>query len=92
MTGSASRETGPLEAMREAVYLFAREPHARPGEPATRPGIEAGSPGAGPGPPPPRPLSASAAQPGPGPGQDLYQQAEQRGRADRRAAASPRPG
>ena len=38
MTGSASREPRPLEAMREALHLFAREPHARPGQPATAAG------------------------------------------------------
>lgn len=65
---------GPLEAMREAVHLFARKPHARPGQPAAaRPGIEAGVPGAGSWPEP-----AVVAQPGPGP--DLHQDAVQRGR------------
>ena len=73
---------GPLEAMGEAMYLFAREPHARPGQPARRPGIEAGSPGAGLWAATAEAADASAAQPGPGPapGEDLYQQAEQRGR------------
>jgi hypothetical protein len=70
--------TGPLEAMGETVYLFAREPHARPGDPATRPGLEAGSPGAGPWATTAEDANVSAAQPGPG--QDLYQQAEQQGR------------
>ena len=69
----------PLEAMREAVYLFAREPHARPGQPATtRPGIEAGTPGTGSWPDAAEAAGASAPQPGPRP--DLYQDAEQRGR------------
>ena len=69
----------PLEAMREAVYLFAREPHARPGQPATtRPGIEAGTPGTGSWPDAAEAARAGAPQPGPRP--DLYQDAEQRGR------------
>lgn len=69
----------PLEAMREAVYMFAREPHARPGQPATtRPGIEAGTPGTGSWPDAAEAAGASAPQPGPRP--DLYQDAEQRGR------------
>ena len=92
--------TGPLEAMGEAMYLFTREPHARPGDPATRPGIEAGSPGAGPWAATAEAADASAAQSGPGPGQDLYKQAEQQGRqiagrlqaralAERRSRLSP---
>jgi hypothetical protein len=68
---------GPLEAMREAARLFAWQPHARPGQPARRPGIEPGSPGAGPWAATAEAADASAAQPGPG--EDLYQQAEQRG-------------
>ena len=69
----------PLEAMRKAVYLFAREPHARPGQPAsTRPGIEAGTPGTGSWPDAAEAARAGAPQPGPHP--DLYQDAEQRGR------------
>lgn len=70
---------GPLEAMREAVHLFGREPHARPGQPAAaRPGIEAGVPGAGLWPDAAEAASVVAPQPGRGP--DLYQDAEQRGR------------
>ena len=68
----------PLEAMREAVYLFAREPHARPGQPVARPGIEATSPGTGSWPGAAETADTSVRQPGPGP--DLYQDAEQRGR------------
>ena len=69
----------PLEAMREAVHLFAREPHARPSQPAAaRPRIEAGMPGMGSWPGAAEAASAGAPQPGPGP--DLYQDAEQRGR------------
>jgi len=69
----------PLEAMREAVYLFAREPHARPGQPATtRPGIEAGPPGTGSWPDAAEAAGASSPQPRPHP--DFYQDAEQRGR------------
>ncbi len=70
--------TGPLEAMGEAVYLFAREPHVRPGQPVTRPGIEAGAPGTDPWPDAAEGAAASAGQPGPG--QDVYREAEQRGR------------
>jgi hypothetical protein len=65
---------GTLEAMGEAVYLFAREPHARPGQPAMRPEIETGSPGAA-----PWPGTAAASAGNPGPAQDLYREAEQRG-------------
>jgi len=37
----------PLEAMRDALYLFAREPHAHPAQPAApRPEVELGTPGA----------------------------------------------
>ena len=69
----------PLEAMQEAVHLFAREPHARPGQPAsTRPGIEANMPGTGFLPDAAEAASASVPQPGPRP--DFYQDAEQRGR------------
>ena len=68
----------PLEAMREAVRLFAREPHVRPGQPAAaRPEIEAGTPGTGSWPDAAEAASTSAPQPGPRP--DLYQDAEQRG-------------
>jgi hypothetical protein len=69
----------PLEAMREAVHLFAREPHARPGQPAAaRPGIEAGVPSAGSWPDAAEAANADVPQTGPRP--DLYQDAEQRGR------------
>ena len=64
--------------MREAVHLFAREPHARPGQPAAaRPGIKAGTPGTASWPDAAEAANASAPQPGPRP--DLYQDAEQRG-------------
>ena len=64
--------------MREAVPLFAREPHARPGQPAAaRPGIEAGTPGTPSWPDAAEAASASAPQPGPR--LDLYQDAEQGG-------------
>ena len=69
----------PLEAMREAVYLFAREPDAHPGQPATtRPEIEAGTPGTGSWPDAAEAAGASAPQPGLRP--ELYQDAEQRGK------------
>lgn len=68
----------PLDAMREAVHLFAREPHARPGQPAAaRPQVEAGlpadSPAPGSGTAPGRPGSPAS-------GQDPYQETERRGR------------
>jgi hypothetical protein len=70
---------GPLKAMRDAVRLFDREPHARPGQPAAaRPQIEAGMPGTGSWPGAADAASAGAPQPGPGP--DLHQDAGQRGR------------
>ena len=70
---------GPLEAMRDAVYLFAREPQARPGQPAAaRPGIEPGVPGTAPWPDAGEAAGAGDPQPGPRPGLD--QDAEQRGR------------
>ena len=72
---------GPLEAMREAVHLFAREPDARPGQPAAaRAGIEAGTPGTASWHDAAEAAEAadmSAPQPGPRP--DLYHDAEQRG-------------
>jgi len=62
------RDTGarPLEAMRDALYLFAREPYARPGRSATqRPEVELGTPGVGDA------ASATAPEPAPGPEPDL---------------------
>ena len=74
-----SERVSPLEAMREVVHLFAREPHARPGQPAApRPGIEVGVPSTGSWPDAAEAASAGAPQPGSDP--DLYQDAEQRGR------------
>jgi hypothetical protein len=69
-----SRGTSPLDAMREAVHLFARQPYARPGEPAReRPAVEAGPTAPDPG--------AVPGSPGqPDPGLDPYQEAERRGR------------
>ena len=68
----------PLEAMQNAIYLFAREPHARPGQPAApRPGIEPGASGTGPWPGAGDAPSAGAPEPGLGP--DLDQGALQRG-------------
>jgi hypothetical protein len=68
----------PLDAMREAVQLFDREPHVRPGQPA--PGhlaVEVGQPGVG------TASGADATTDGPGQpasGPDPYQEAERRGR------------
>jgi hypothetical protein len=68
----------PLEAMRNAINLFAREPRARHGQPAaSRPGIEPVAPGTGPW--PGAGDAPSAAVPAPGPGPDLAQGALQRG-------------
>lgn len=67
----------PLEAMREAVHMFAGEPHARPGDPVTRPGIEARPPGAASWAGAAETADARTARPGPG--QDQYREAEQRG-------------
>jgi hypothetical protein len=64
----------PLEAMQNAIYLFAREPHARPGQPAPpRSGIEPGAPGTGPW------TDVGAGAPEPGRRPDLEQGALQRG-------------
>jgi hypothetical protein len=68
----------PLEAMQNAFYLFARDPHARPGQPAApRPGIEPGTSDT-------RPRAhagsdSSTGTPEPSPQPDLDQGALQRG-------------
>jgi hypothetical protein len=49
-----SEGTGPLDAMSETAWMFARPPHARPGQPGTRHGIEAAG----------RPDTPPAASPG----------------------------
>ena len=66
----------PLDAMGEAAPLFAREPHARPGQPGTRARIGAGpaSPDAG-----PAAGIADGSLRQPAPDQDPYREAEQRG-------------
>jgi hypothetical protein len=72
----------PLAAMRNAIYLFAREPHARPGQPAApRPVIERGTPGAAPWPDAGQAPGAGAPEPAPGPdpSPDPSQGALQRG-------------
>lgn len=67
----------PLEAMRESVHLFPREPHARPGQPApARPAVGAGLPGTSPAPQP----GTDGGPWQPGTSQNPYQEAEQRGR------------
>jgi hypothetical protein len=61
--------------MRDAVHLFAREPHARPGQPApARPAVEAG-------PAVPEPGVAYGTPVQPDSGLDPYQEAERRGRS-----------
>ena len=73
-----SEGASPLDAMRQSVQLFHREPHARPGQPApARLPVEAGLPGTDPAPGPGIPVSGSGL---PGSGPDQYQQAELRGR------------
>ena len=68
----------PLEAMRNAIYLFARDPHARPGQPAApRPVIEPGTPGTPPWPDAGQAPGTDVPEPGPRP--DLDQGALQRG-------------
>jgi hypothetical protein len=68
-----SQDASPLDAMRDAVHLFTREPHARPGEPAPeRPAVEAGPPAPDPGVAP-----GSPGQPDSGP--DPHQEAERKG-------------
>jgi hypothetical protein len=89
----------PLEAMQNAVYLFAREPHARPGQPAApRPGIEPGAPGAAPWPVAGQAPGAGAPEPGPGPdpgqgvlqrGQQIAAQLQARALAERGSRLSP---
>jgi hypothetical protein len=67
----------PLDAMRQSVHLFLREPHARPGQPGTaRRQVEAGPPGT-------IPVPDSGIARGSGmsaSGQDPYEEAERRGR------------
>jgi hypothetical protein len=67
----------PLDAMGEAAPLFARMPHARPGQPSTHRRI-----GAGPAGPDARPAAgiADGSLHEPAPDQDPYQEAEHRGR------------
>jgi len=87
----------PLEAMGEAVYLFTREPHARPGQPAAaRPGIEAGP--AGTEPDAAATASTSTRQPAPGHdpspdaghrGQQIIERLQARALAERGSRLSP---
>ena len=68
-----SEGASPLDAMREAVHLFARQPHARPGGPGPeRPPVEAGLTV-------PEPVVPSGSPGQPDSGLDLYQEAERRG-------------
>jgi hypothetical protein len=66
----------PLEAMREAAPLFAREPHARPGQPGTQLLIEA--PAAGPDAAPSAGVTDGSLRP-PASAQDPDREAERRG-------------
>jgi hypothetical protein len=72
-----SEGASPLDAMREAAPLFAREPHARPGPPGTRLRIGAGPASPDPG---PQPGTSDNTRREPAPDQDPYQDAEHRGR------------
>jgi hypothetical protein len=66
----------PLDAMRESVHLFLREPHARPGQPGpARRQVEAGPPGTGPAHDPD--IVGSPGQPNSS--QNPYQEAERHG-------------
>jgi hypothetical protein len=89
----------PLEAMRDAIRLFAGEPHARPGQPATpRPGIEPGTPGTALWPDAGDAAGTGASETGPGPdperaayqrGQQIAAQMQARALAQRGARLSP---
>ena len=84
----------PLEAMREAVPLFALEPHARPGQPAPRAGGHGRRAGAGPGPPPGREaprggFRQDADQAAYRHGQRIAEQLQARALAERGARLSP---
>lgn len=89
----------PLEAMQNAIYLFAREPHARPGQPAApRPVIESGTPGAAPWPDAGKASGTGVTEPAPGPdpdqealwrGQQIAAQMQARALAERGARLSP---
>jgi hypothetical protein len=89
----------PLEAMQNAIYLFARESHARPGQPAApRPVIEPGTPGAAPSPDAGQASGTGVTEPAPGqdPGQEALRRGQQiaaqmqaRALAERGARLSP---
>jgi hypothetical protein len=89
----------PLEAMRDALYLFAREPHARPGQPpAPRPEVELGTPGARSWPDAGDAASTGAPEPAPSPdpdlgalqrGQQIAAQMQERALAERGSRLSP---
>lgn len=89
----------PLEAMRDALYLFAREPHARPGRPAApRAEVELGTPGPGSWPDAGDAARAGAPEPAPAPdpalgalrrGQQLAAQMQERALAERGSRLSP---
>jgi hypothetical protein len=89
----------PLESMQNAIYLFAREPHARPGQPAApRPVINSGTPGAAPWPDAGQAPGAGAPEPAPGPdpgqgalqrGQQIAAQLQDRALAELGARLSP---
>jgi hypothetical protein len=71
-----SEGASPLDAMREAAQLFAREPYARPGQPATgHPALEAGVLGV------PSEAETAADPEQLASGLNAFQEAERRGRA-----------
>jgi hypothetical protein len=89
----------PLEAMRNAIYLFAREPAARPGQPAApRPALEPATPGVSPWPDAGEVPGTGAPEPVPGPdsgqvalrrGQQIAAQMQDRALAERGSRLSP---
>ena len=89
----------PLEAMQNAIYLFAREPHARPGQPAApRRVVEPGTPGAAPWPDAGQAPGTDAPEPAPSPnadqvalqrGQQVAAQLQDRALAERGSRLSP---
>ena len=90
---------GPLEAMRDAIYLFAREPAARPGQPAApRSALEPGTPGTNPWPDADKVPGTGDPKPAPGPdpgqvalrrGQQIAVQMQDRALAERGSRLSP---
>jgi hypothetical protein len=89
----------PLAAMQNIIYLFARKPDARPGQPARpRPVIEPGTPGTSPRLDAGEVVGTDTAEPAPGPdpeqvawqrGQQIAAQMQERAMAERGSRLSP---